>query len=88
MSHVPKIGLWVAIAIAAFVISALAALVSFAPTLEIAQIWNDPYYRHVTKFSFYQASLSTLLSVGLAIPLAHALSRRQFPGRDLLIKIF
>ncbi|MGR5252667.1 thiamine/thiamine pyrophosphate ABC transporter permease ThiP [Vibrio astriarenae] len=88
VNHVPKTGLWVAIAIAAFVISALAALVSFAPTIEIAQIWNDPYYRHVTKFSFYQASLSTLLSVGLAIPLAHALSRRQFPGRDLLIKIF
>ena len=88
MRSIPKLGLWVAIAIAAFVVSALGALLVAAPSLNIAQVWSDPYYRHVTKFSFYQSFLSTLLSVGLAIPVAHALSRRTFPGKSLLLKLF
>ncbi|MCK6263084.1 thiamine/thiamine pyrophosphate ABC transporter permease ThiP [Vibrio sp. ZSDE26] len=88
MNTIPKIGIWVAIAIAAFVISALAALLFEAPSLELGQIWHDPYYRHVTKFSFYQALLSSLLSVGFAIPVAHALSRRQFRGKEILLKLF
>jgi thiamine transport system permease protein len=88
LRSIPKLGLWVAIAIAAFVVSALGALLVAAPSLNIAQVWSDPYYRHVTKFSFYQSFLSTLLSVGLAIPVAHALSRRTFPGKSLLLKLF
>lgn len=88
MNSIPKIGLWVAILIATFVICALGALFQHAPSLDISSVWLDPYYRHVTKFSFYQAGLSTLLSVGLAIPVAHALSRRQFLGRSLLLKLF
>ncbi len=74
--------------IAAFVISALAALILHAPSLSIGSVWGDPYYRHVTYFSFYQATLSTLISVGLAIPVSHALSRRRFKGRTLLLKLF
>ncbi|NOI78494.1 thiamine/thiamine pyrophosphate ABC transporter permease ThiP [Vibrio coralliilyticus] len=88
MRSIPKLGLWVAIAIAAFVVSALGALLVAAPSLNITQVWSDPYYRHVTKFSFCQSFLSTLLSVGLAIPVAHALSRRTFPGKSLLLKLF
>ncbi|RTZ14294.1 thiamine/thiamine pyrophosphate ABC transporter permease ThiP [Vibrio aquaticus] len=88
MRKTPLIGLWVAILIATFVISALSALMLNADTFNIGQIWGDPYYRHVTKFSFYQSFLSTLFSVGLAIPVAHALSRRQFPGKQLLLKLF
>lgn len=88
MNSVPKVGLWVAIVIATFVLCALAALFQYAPSLELSSVWSDPYYRHVTKFSFYQAGLSTLLSVGFAIPVAHALFRRQFFGRSLLLKLF
>lgn len=88
MNKTPKIGLWVAVFIAAFVISALAALLIESPSLNPLQVWQDPYYRHVTKFSFYQSFLSTLLSVGLAIPVAHALSRRDFIGKSLLLKLF
>lgn len=88
MRNTPKIGLWVAIFIATFVVSALGALLVNAPSLNISQVWSDPYYRHVTKFSFYQSFLSTLLSVGLAIPAAHALSRRRFRGKSLLLKLF
>ncbi|TNY93013.1 thiamine/thiamine pyrophosphate ABC transporter permease ThiP, partial [Vibrio parahaemolyticus] len=88
MNSVPKIGLGVAMIIATFVISALGALIVQAPSLDVSVVWDDPYYQHVTKFSFYQAFLSTLLSVGFAIPVAHALSRRQFLGKSLLLKLF
>ncbi|BCL68481.1 thiamine/thiamine pyrophosphate ABC transporter permease ThiP [Vibrio nigripulchritudo] len=86
--NVPKVGIVVATFILIFVMSALWALLSHSPSLNLLQIWTDPYYRHVTEFSFYQALLSTLLSVGLAIPVAHSLSYRQFPGRSLLLKLF
>ncbi|MDP5292009.1 thiamine/thiamine pyrophosphate ABC transporter permease [Oceanimonas sp. CHS3-5] len=55
---------------------------------DAAQVFADPYLRHVVWFSFYQAALSTLLSLGLALPLAQALSRRRFPGRTLLLRLF
>lgn len=37
------------------------------------------------RFTLLQAALSAMVSVGLAIPLARALARRQFAGRGLLI---
>lgn len=88
MQQTPKAGIVVAAAIGIFVLAALAALLSHAPSLQLEQIWGDPYYRHVTRFSFYQALLSTLLSVSLALPLALALFRRRFPGRQLLLRLF
>lgn len=88
MNSVPKAGIGVAVMIATFVIAALAALLSTAPSLDVSVIWRDPYYRHVTQFSFWQAFLSMLLSVSLAIPVAHALAKRRFPGRALLLKLF
>ncbi|MGL4206902.1 MAG: thiamine/thiamine pyrophosphate ABC transporter permease [Aeromonadaceae bacterium] len=51
-------------------------------------LWHDPYLRHVIGFSLQQASLSTLLSLGLALPVARALHRRRFPGRALLLRLF
>lgn len=39
------------------------------------------------RFTLLQASLSALISVALAIPLARALARRQFPGRGLIISL-
>ncbi|PWI33628.1 thiamine/thiamine pyrophosphate ABC transporter permease ThiP [Vibrio albus] len=88
MNKTPKAGLVVAVFILAFVGSALGALLLHAPSLNISYILSDPYYRHVTAFSFYQASLSTFISVGLAVPVAHALSRREFKGKSLLLKLF
>ncbi|WP_420408010.1 thiamine/thiamine pyrophosphate ABC transporter permease ThiP [Hoeflea sp.] len=47
------------------------------------------YLIRITRFTLLQAGLSTLLSVGLAIPLARALARRPvFSGRRLLITLF
>ncbi|MBZ6078527.1 ABC transporter permease subunit [Microvirga puerhi] len=44
-----------------------------------------PYLQRVLIFSFVQAGLSTLLSLGLGIALALALARRQFPGKEALL---
>ena len=85
---VPKLGLVVATVIGLFVCSTVVALIQHAPTLNLGWMLSDPYYRHITFFSFYQALFSTLLSVGLAIPVAHALSRREFKGKGLLLKLF
>lgn len=41
----------------------------------------------MVRFSFWQASLSALISVGPAIFLARALYRRRFPGRTLLLRL-
>lgn len=39
------------------------------------------------RFTLLQATLSALLSVGFAIPLARALARRRFPGRSALVAL-
>ncbi|GHA07161.1 thiamine/thiamine pyrophosphate ABC transporter permease [Oceanisphaera arctica] len=54
----------------------------------LSRLLHDSYLHRVVWFSFYQALLSTLLSLLLAIPLAQALSRRHFPGRRLLLRLF
>ena len=81
-------GFLLSIGIFLFVLMAVNALLTYSPAIEVATIWSDPYYRHITKFSFYQATLSTLLSVLLAIPISHALFRREFKGKALLLKLF
>ncbi|MGY3879769.1 thiamine/thiamine pyrophosphate ABC transporter permease [Aeromonas enteropelogenes] len=66
----------------------LAALLWQAGGLSPRTLLADPYLRHVLGFSLGQALLSTLLSLGLAIPVARALARRRFTGRHLLLKLF
>ncbi len=83
----PFIGYIVAATILCFVGGAISALLIESPSLDLRIIWSDPYYRYITQFSLYQAFLSTIISVGLAIPTAYALSRRQFIGRGLLLKL-
>lgn len=39
------------------------------------------------RFTLWQAALSAVLSVGLAVPVAKALARRRFAGRGLLITL-
>ncbi len=48
----------------------------------------DAYIWRVTRFTLLQATLSTLLSVVLAIPIARALARRSaFPGRVWVLRL-
>ena len=48
----------------------------------------DARVLHVTRFTLWQATLSTALSVLPAIPLSRALARRQFWGRELMLSLF
>jgi thiamine transport system permease protein len=68
---------------------ALAALLVAATGLPVAGLLADPYLRHVIGFTLWQASLSTALSVGLAVPIARAFARQsRFPGRAWLLRLF
>ncbi|MBM3573436.1 MAG: ABC transporter permease subunit, partial [Alphaproteobacteria bacterium] len=77
--------------IAAVVLGALAALVA-AASADMAALYalaGDPYLHRVVIFTAAQAIGSTILAVGLAIPVARALARRQsFPGRIILLRLF
>lgn len=66
---------------------ALASLLHSASTRDWLNGLRDPYLHHVIAFSFEQALLSTLLSVGLAVPVARALYRRRFAGRRALLRL-
>ncbi len=88
MNKAPKAGVVITVAITLFVVSVLGVLICTSPGIDLSVIREDSYYLHVTKFSFYQALLSTLLSIGLAIPVAHALSRRDFAAKSILLKLF
>ena len=74
--------------VAAVVGGALAALGVAAPGLDLAGNLGDAYLWRVVWFTVFQAALSTLLSVALAVPVARALARRRFPGRGLLLRLF
>ncbi|MBX2836603.1 MAG: thiamine/thiamine pyrophosphate ABC transporter permease [Gammaproteobacteria bacterium] len=67
----------------------LFTLISSASDLSLSHVFGNSYYIRVIWFSFYQALLSALLSVVLAIPVALSLSReRHFWGRQTLIHLY
>lgn len=75
----------------ALVIAAVAA--GFLPLLLFAlsrggQFSLDAYVWRVLGFTLMQASLSTLISIALALPAARALAFRKFPGRNILLALF
>ena len=73
-----------------FILSAVA--LGFLPLLWLGfgqgMMRFDSYLPRVASFTLEQAFLSTLLSVVIALPVARGLARRQFLGRDILLKIF
>jgi len=67
----------------------LLALLRSASDVSIHSILDNAYFVRVITFSFYQALLSAALSVGLAIPVARALSKEQrFVGRSLIVNLY
>jgi thiamine transport system permease protein len=74
--------------VTAVVGGALLALGLAAPGLALADNLADAYLWRVVWFTLLQATLSTLISVALAIPVARALARRRFPGRGFLLRLF
>ena len=81
-------GLFVLLVVAAFVGIALATLLAGRLSGGLLTAFADPVIRSVLSFTLWQAFLSTLLSVGLALPVASALARQPaFPGRIWLIRL-
>ncbi|MEW4397214.1 thiamine/thiamine pyrophosphate ABC transporter permease ThiP [Rhizobium rhizogenes] len=70
-----------------FMALAVSALLSFDAGTSAAGI-VDAYTLRILRFTLYQATLSTVLSIVLGLPMALALSRRQdFPGRIWIIRL-
>ena len=94
MNFTRKHGSWVWISGLALVLvvgpllAVAMALAGQVAAIDWSILFEDAYLRSVIWFSIWQASLSTLLSVGLALPLARALARRHFSGRGLLLRVF
>lgn len=55
--------------------------------LQWQQLWADGYFWHIIRFSFWQASLSTLLSLAFALLLARALFYQAFFAKNLILKL-
>jgi len=82
-------GLLLLCVILALTVLPFAALISHSGQLQIAELLSNTWIQRVIRFSVTQAFLSTLLSVGLAIPVAIALSREpSFFGRQHLLNAF
>ncbi|MGV2051170.1 thiamine/thiamine pyrophosphate ABC transporter permease ThiP [Agrobacterium salinitolerans] len=70
-----------------FMALAVAALLSFDAGAPAAGIM-DAYTLRILRFTLYQATLSTLLSLFLGLPVALALCRRrEFPGRIWIVRL-
>lgn len=70
-----------------FVCLAILALLDHDPRYSATHLLT-PYTWRVLQFTLMQASLSTLLSVGLAIPVALAIARRpRLPGRKWILRL-
>ncbi len=60
---------------------------SFSRAANLSDVWADlfsPSILRVIGFTFYQAALSTLLTLLLGLPGAYLLARYEFPGKSLL----
>ena len=77
------VSIYIGIAGAAFV-----ALLAYATPSQWFSYLNDPYIWRLIRFSFWQAGLSAVLSILLAIPVASCLFHRRFCGRNLLLNLF
>ncbi len=76
--------------ITAFIISLIGiTFITLSTHLDFNSFFNlfqDSYIQYIISFTLWQASLSTILSIGLAIPIARSLHRRsKFFGRSLIL---
>ncbi len=65
---------------------ALLALTGWEAAPDV-HLWQDPWFWQLLKFTAWQAFLSSLLSVGLALPLARSLALdQQLPGKAFFLR--
>jgi thiamine transport system permease protein len=72
--------------------AALVAVLCLGPVLALGAAAGGgrglgPADAAALRFTLLQAGLSAAISVGLAVPVARALARRRFPGRDLFVTL-
>jgi thiamine transport system permease protein len=80
---------WAGAALGIVVAAVLAGLVPVATYGLVDGLSTSPaYLLQVAEFTLLQATLSTILSIILAVPVARALSRRAFAGRALVLQLF
>lgn len=78
----------VALLLLAIVVAGFGGLLREWQWQAVPALWQSTYLRQVIWFSLYQATLSTTLSLALAIPVARALHRQsRFRGRSLLLRL-
>ena len=77
--------------LALFFFYPLAAIMweSFAPggrldLTPISNLWQQSFFGRVLSFTIWQATLSTLLTLVLGMPVAFIVARYRFPGKSLL----
>jgi thiamine transport system permease protein len=51
------------------------------------EIATSSYFRQTAWFTVWQAAVSTLLTIGLALPSAYVFVTYRFPGKDLLLSL-
>ncbi len=89
-----KIGIIISLFLLAFIAVPLISLFGASDLLSsqkstIAEMWNSTYFRRVVFFSIWQAFLSTVLSISVAILVARAFTRLpRFPFRHLILSLF
>ena len=77
------IGFFCVIGVASFI-----ALLTFQDLSNWHQTLSSRYIWRLLEFSIWQALLSSLLSLVIAIPVTSALMHRRFMGRDFLLQLF
>ncbi|MGB0901141.1 thiamine/thiamine pyrophosphate ABC transporter permease ThiP [Halocynthiibacter sp.] len=83
---ITPLGVWGAAAAALLLFLTLGTLIAVALRAEFSQ-GLGPADIAALKFTLTQAFFSALISTALAIPIARALARRRFPGRQILITL-
>ena len=83
-----KYSSWLCVGIISSVyLTAIAGLFTEINLANVTLNLNQSYLFKTIKYSLLQAGLSTVLSVGLAIPVARALHRQQFIGKPFILMI-
>ncbi|WP_394182296.1 thiamine/thiamine pyrophosphate ABC transporter permease [Marinomonas posidonica] len=66
----------------------LMALLRYSDVAEWSSFLSQPYLWRLIRFSLWQALLSSLLSLVIAVPVASCLFHRSFWGRSFLLQLF
>ena len=67
-----------------FIIAMLVADAGYTSLGDIASVFKDPKIRYATMLSLVSCTVTTILSLWVAVPLGYLLSRARFPGKAII----